>query len=132
MFDKVIFFDGVCNLCNSFVQFIIRNDNKKAFYFAALQSKYAEDTLKAFTLNAQELQSVVFIKNNVVYTKSNAALEIGKQLGGFWFLIAVFYIFPLKFRNLVYDFIGKNRYRWFGKKNNCVVPTEVLKSRFLG
>jgi len=132
MVDNVIFFDGVCNLCNGFVQFIIRNDKKKAFYFAALQSNYAQETLKSFTVNAQELKSVVFIKNKTVYTKSNAALEIGKQLGGLWFLIAGFYIFPLKFRNLLYDFIGKNRYKWFGKKNNCMVPTEALKSRFLG
>lgn len=132
MVDKIIFFDGVCNLCNGFVQFIIRNDKKKSFYFAALQSNYAQETLKSFTVNPQELKSVVFIKNNVVYTKSNAALEIGKQLGGLWLLIAGLYIFPLKFRNMVYDFIGKNRYKWFGKKNNCMVPTEALKSRFLG
>jgi predicted DCC family thiol-disulfide oxidoreductase YuxK len=131
MANKVIFFDGVCNLCNGFVQFIIKQDKKKQFSFAALQSKYAQDALQSHKLNASELQSVVFILNNRVYTKSDAAIEIGKQLGGLWFLVGCLKVFPLGFRNLVYDFTGKNRYKWFGKKDSCMVPSEELKSRFL-
>ncbi|TAE35145.1 MAG: thiol-disulfide oxidoreductase DCC family protein [Sphingobacteriales bacterium] len=131
MANKVIFFDGVCNLCSGFVQFIIKLDKKKQFSFAALQSKYAQDALQSHNLNSDELQSVIFIINNKVYTKSDAAIEIAKQLGGLWFLVRCLKVFPLRFRNLVYDFIGKNRYKWFGKKESCMVPSEELKSRFL-
>lgn len=131
MANKVIFFDGVCNLCSGFVQFIIKQDKKQQFSFAALQSKYAQEALKSYDLNTSELQSVVFITNNRVYTKSDAAIEIAKQLGGLWYLLSGLKIFPLSFRNWVYDFIGKNRYKWFGKTDSCMVPSEELKSRFL-
>ncbi len=131
MANKVIFFDGVCNLCSGFVQFIIKQDKKQQFSFAALQSKYAQEALKSYDLNTSELQSVVFITNNRVYTKSDAAIEIAKQLGGLWYLLSGLKIFPLSFRNWVYDFIGKNRYKWFGKTDSCMVPSETLKSRFL-
>ncbi len=127
----VILFDGVCNLCNTFVQFIIRHDKKNKFNFAPLQSNYAIEVIQKYNLNNNQLQSVVFIANQKIYTKSNAALQIAKHLGGLWSLFACLNIFPLKFRDAVYNYVAKNRYKWFGKKQNCMVPTPNLKNKFL-
>ncbi len=127
----VILFDGVCNLCNTFVQFIIKHDKKDKFSFAPLQSNYAIETLKKSNLNTNQLQSVVFIANQRIYTKSNAALQIAKHLGGLWSLFGCLNIFPLKLRDAVYNYVAINRYKWFGKKQSCMVPTPNLQNKFL-
>ncbi|TAH01121.1 MAG: thiol-disulfide oxidoreductase DCC family protein [Sphingobacteriales bacterium] len=127
----VILFDGVCNLCNTFVQFIIKHDKKDKFSFAPLQSNYAIEVIKNHNLNNNQLQSVVFIANQKIYTKSNAALQIAKHLGGLWSLFGCLNIFPLKLRDAVYNYVAKNRYKWFGKKQSCMVPTANLKNKFL-
>lgn len=127
----VILFDGVCNLCNGSVLFIIKRDPRSQFYFAALQSDFGNRQLKNFGLPATELNSVLLIKGGTLYQKSNAALEIAKQLSGLWPALYIFKIVPPFLRDGIYTWIARNRYRWFGKKDACMIPTPELKSRFL-
>jgi predicted DCC family thiol-disulfide oxidoreductase YuxK len=127
----VILFDGVCNLCNGSVLFIIKRDPRSQFYFAALQSDFGNEQLKNFGLPATELNSVLLIKGGTLYQKSNAALEIAKHLSGLWPVLYIFKIIPPFLRDGVYTWIARNRYRWFGKKDACMIPTPELKSRFL-
>jgi predicted DCC family thiol-disulfide oxidoreductase YuxK len=131
MKQQIIFFDGVCNLCNGAVQFIIKRDTKKTFQFASLQSAFAHDQLKEHQIDVTALQSIVLKSGNTIYTKSTAALRIAKQLSGGWPLLYSFMIIPAFIRDWVYDGIAKNRYRWFGKQDVCMVPTPDLKDRFL-
>jgi predicted DCC family thiol-disulfide oxidoreductase YuxK len=130
--QAVILFDGVCNLCNGFVQFVIKRGNGNYFSFAALQSEYANQQLEKFNYKATGLASVVLIENNKVYTKSTAALRILKKMKGFYPLLYAFIIVPPLIRDTVYQWIARNRYRWFGKTESCMIPTPELKSRFLG
>jgi predicted DCC family thiol-disulfide oxidoreductase YuxK len=127
----VILFDGVCNLCNGFVQFVIRRDTGKRFYFASLQSKKARELLKDQSTSEQALDSVVLIENGRHYRQSTAALRILRQLGGGWFLLYGFIVLPTFLRDWIYDRIAKNRYRWFGQRQACMVPSPELKARFL-
>ncbi|MDA9554824.1 thiol-disulfide oxidoreductase DCC family protein [Pelobium sp.] len=131
MAQHIILFDGVCNLCNGFVQFVIKRDKKANFKFAALQSAAAKEILLANQLNPQELKTVIFIRDHKVYTQSDAALQIAKGLDGLWPLAGVLLVIPKFIRNAVYQFIAKNRYRWFGEKETCMVPTPDLQNRFL-
>jgi predicted DCC family thiol-disulfide oxidoreductase YuxK len=127
----VILFDGVCNLCNASVQFIIRHDKKQIFRFAALQSPFGQSALKKFNLADKNIDSVILVENNSVQLKSDAALSIAKQLGGIYSLLYVFIVVPKFIRNSVYDFIARNRYRWFGKQESCMIPTPELKRLFI-
>lgn len=128
----IILFDGVCNFCNSSVNFVIDRDHKKKFKFAALQSDIGKDLLSNLGLNSLgNYDSVILIKNNKVYKKSAAALEICLNLQGFWKWLYVFKVLPWFIRDLFYDLIAKNRYRWFGKTEACRVPEPGLKERFL-
>jgi predicted DCC family thiol-disulfide oxidoreductase YuxK len=131
--NQVILFDGICNLCNGFVQFVIERDNEGKFKFASLQSDFAADLLakKNPHFDKENLQSVILIKNDKIITKSDAAIEIGKQLGGLWKASGLLYIFPKFIRNMVYDLVAKYRYKWFGKQDVCWLPSPELKSRFL-
>jgi len=129
--DPVILFDGVCNLCNNSVLFIIKRDPKAKFKFASLQSEFGKSNLEKFGLPITELNSVLFIKEGKLFQKSNAALEIAKQLGGVWPVFYIFKLVPAFLRDGVYSWIARNRYRWFGKKDACMIPTPELKSRFL-
>jgi predicted DCC family thiol-disulfide oxidoreductase YuxK len=127
----VILFDGVCNLCNGSVLFIIKRDPESRFFFVALQSDFGKVQLRNFGLPAAELNSVLLIKGGTLYQKSNAALEITKHLSGLWPALYIFKIIPPFLRDGVYTWIARNRYRWFGKKDACMIPTPELKSRFL-
>ncbi|MCX8490712.1 MAG: thiol-disulfide oxidoreductase DCC family protein [Cyclobacteriaceae bacterium] len=127
----IILFDGVCNLCNGAVLFIIRHDKNARFTFASLQSTFGQEKLKQFGLSSDELSTIVLLSNGRIFTKSSAALEIAKDLDGLWAAFYFFKIFPSFIRNPVYDFISKNRYRWFGKQDACMIPTPEMKSRFL-
>ena len=127
----VILFDGVCNFCNGFVQFVIKRDPQAQFKFAALQSDAAKELLIANNIHLTDLKTVIFIANNKVFTQSDAALQIVKYLGGAWPMARVLIIIPKFIRNGVYRFIAKNRYRWFGKTNQCMIPNSAIKSRFL-
>lgn len=127
----IILFDGVCNLCKSSVQFIIKRDSASHFMFASLQSEFGKQQLMRFGIPVQELNSVLLIQEDRLHQKSDAALEISRRLDGLWWLLYGFKIVPSFIRDIVYDFIARNRYRWFGKEETCMVPTPELKSRFI-
>ena len=129
---KIILFDGVCNLCNGFVQFVIKYDKKDIFRFAALQSEIGQEILEQTGLCNQNIDSVILYEPEIGYLlKSNAAIEILKNLGGIFYLSIIFKIFPRFIRDAIYDFIARNRYKWLGKKETCMIPTLELKAKFL-
>jgi len=129
---KIILFDGVCNLCNSSVQFVIKRDKKDVFRYAALQSEVGQQLVNQRHIDTSKVDSIILIEPGVAYfTKSDAALEIAKDLGGIWKLSAIFTWIPTSIRNSIYDFVAKNRYKWFGKKESCMIPTPELKAKFL-
>ncbi len=129
--EKIILFDGVCNLCNGSVQFVIKHDNKSLFKFASLQSERGQQLLQQYALPGKDFSSFVYIENNIAYTRSTAALKVARHLSGGIQLLYGFIIVPRFIRDAVYDIISKNRYKWFGKKDNCMIPTPELKQRFL-
>jgi len=127
----IILFDGVCNLCNASVNFIIKHDKKEYFKFASLQSDVAKDLLLHFNSKKIKKESIILIEDKKFYQKSAAALRISKKLNGGYKLLYLFIIIPTFIRDLVYSYIAKNRYKWFGKKNNCIIPNQKIKKRFL-
>jgi len=127
----LILFDGICNLCNNSVQFIIRHDPPGYFKYASLQSAAGQGYLHKFNLPASQLHSVILIDGEKMFQKSDAALEIVKNLNGLWPALAIFKIVPRVLRDWLYDVVAKNRYVWFGKKDSCMIPTPELKSRFI-
>jgi predicted DCC family thiol-disulfide oxidoreductase YuxK len=127
----IIFFDGVCNLCNSSVNFIIDRDPRAIFRFASLQSVAARELLKDSDFNPEELDSILLFKEGRVYSKSDAALEISSDLPFPWSLLRFFKILPKIIRDSIYTWIANNRYNWFGKSESCRLPTPELKDRFL-
>jgi predicted DCC family thiol-disulfide oxidoreductase YuxK len=130
--DKfIILFDGVCNLCNGFVQFIIKHDKKNKFQFASLQSDFAKKVLIKHHEDPLQLSTVVLIRRDKIYKKSSAALYILKDLGGLFPFLFIFIIMPSFLRDLFYNIISKYRYQWFGKKDTCMLPSPELKNRFL-
>jgi predicted DCC family thiol-disulfide oxidoreductase YuxK len=129
--SPLILFDGVCNLCSSSVQFIIRRDPRKRFRFASLQSPTGQQLLKKFSLSQTEMHSIILVRDYHYAQRSDAALEIARQLSGLWPLLYVFKIVPRIIRDAVYNLISRNRYRFFGKKDACWLPTPDLKSRFI-
>ncbi len=131
MQGPVILFDGVCNFCNSAVNFAIKRDKKSLLKFAPLQSDEAKKILASHNLSDQEMTSFVFIENNKSYTRSTAALRVCRYLKSLWPFMYGFIIVPKFIRDGIYDRIAKNRYRWFGKKEVCMVPTPEVRSRFL-
>jgi predicted DCC family thiol-disulfide oxidoreductase YuxK len=127
----VILFDGVCNYCNAVVNFIIRQDKKNLLRFASLQSSAGQRLLKQYHLPTEQLNSFVFISKGRAYTRSTAGLMLYNHLPWYWKWVQLFRIIPPIFRNAVYDFVAKNRYKWFGKKDQCMVPAPELRQRFL-
>ena len=127
----ILLFDGVCNLCDGAVQFVIKHDSKNKLRFAALQSEIGQQILEHFNLPKEDIFSVILVENEKVYLRSNAALRMYKNMGGLWQALYFFIIVPRPIRDLVYDFIAKNRYKWFGEKEECMIPTPELQSRFL-
>tara|TARA_R110000868_G_scaffold194459_1_gene439875 strand:- start:37 stop:450 length:414 start_codon:yes stop_codon:yes gene_type:complete len=129
---KIILFDGVCNLCNNAIQFIIKHDKKDLFRFVALQSDLGQDIAKHIGVDIQKTDSIVLYEPGIAYyIKAEAALEIAKHLSGGMAILSVFKVLPNSLTNKVYDYIAKNRYQWFGKKDSCMIPTPELKSKFL-
>jgi len=128
---KIILFDGVCNLCNGAVTYIIKRDKKNLFKFAALQSEIGQQLISKFNIDTSKVDSIILIDGEKHYEKSSAALRIAKYLSGAYPLLFGFMILPKFIRNAVYDYIAKNRYKWFGKKESCMIPTAELKSKFL-
>lgn len=129
---KIILFDGVCNLCNSAVLTVIKHDHKNNFVFAPLQSATGKKIIKDLHIDVSKTDSIILFEPNVSYNiKSSAALKVMGDFGGFWILSKIGWIFPVFFRDFIYDYIAKNRYKWFGKQNNCMIPTPKLNSKFL-
>ncbi|MBA2561860.1 MAG: thiol-disulfide oxidoreductase DCC family protein [Chitinophagaceae bacterium] len=129
--QSIILFDGVCNLCNSAVQFIIKRDKKNYFRFASLQSAHGQELLSNYNLPLNDLNSFVLIENEKAYTRSTGALRVSKKLNKLWPLLYSFIIIPKFIRDSVYKWIAGNRYKWFGKKSECMIPSPQLKARFL-
>lgn len=129
--QAVLLFDGVCNLCNGTVQFVIKRDPRAKFRFAALQSKAGQALLKKFQLPQDDYDSFVFVEGEQFYLRSTAGLKVLKGLNGLWPLLYGFIIIPRPIRDFFYRWIAKNRYRWFGKKEQCMIPTPDLQKRFL-
>ncbi len=128
---EIILFDGVCNFCNASINFVIDHDSEKHFKFAPLQSEIGQEILTKFHKNTEDFDSVILLKDNQLYEKSEAALEITKHLSGFWKYLSIFKVLPTFFLNFFYDIVAKNRYKFFGKSETCRMPTAELRERFL-
>ena len=129
---KIILFDGVCNLCNASVQFVIKHDQKDVFRFVAIQSDLGIKIIKHIGIANQNIDSVLLYEPQIAfYYKSDAVLQIAKNLGGIFHFGAIFKILPTGLRNLLYDFVAANRYKWFGKQKTCMLPSKELEEKFL-
>ncbi|MCF7569463.1 DUF393 domain-containing protein [Sabulilitoribacter arenilitoris] len=129
---KVILFDGVCNLCNSSVQYVIKHDKQNQFMFTALQSNAGKEIVETYNIDTKKIDSILlYTPDKGIDYKSTAALKIASQLGFPQNLMGMFFVIPPFIRNWVYDYIAKNRYKWYGKKDACMIPTPELKNRFL-
>jgi predicted DCC family thiol-disulfide oxidoreductase YuxK len=127
----IILFDGVCQFCNSSVNFIIRHDKRDRFHFTPLQSAAGKALLKAHQLETGKMDSFVLIEDDIAYTRSTAVLRVTRQLGFPWSLLYAGIILPKGLRDAVYNWIARNRYKWFGKKDQCMVPDERVRQKFL-
>ncbi|MGM0933082.1 MAG: thiol-disulfide oxidoreductase DCC family protein [Bacteroidota bacterium] len=129
---KIVLFDGVCNLCNGAVTYIIKHDKKDIFRFASLQSELGRKLVSERGMDPDDLDSIILIEPGVAYfRKSTAALEISKDLSGGASLLQYFWFIPESLRDGIYNLIANNRYKWYGKKESCMIPTPELKSKFL-
>lgn len=131
MDQPIVLFDGVCNLCNSAVKFIITHDKKNVFRFAALQSEAGQNLLAKYNYPTTELNSIILVENNKAYDKSTGALRVVKKFKGLWPLFYGLIVIPKFLRDGIYNWVAKNRYKWFGKKDECMIPTPELRARFL-
>jgi len=129
--NPIIFFDGVCNLCNSSIQFVIKKDKTENFLFSPLQSEFAKGKLQGYNINAAALDTVILLFQNKAYQKLDAIIKIGQLLGFPYNVAVIFKIFPQFLKNYIYYTVAKNRYYWFGEEESCMVPNPQLKSRFL-
>ena len=129
--NPVILFDGVCNLCNRSVQFIINRDPSGIFRFAPLQSETGKNLLSKFDLPNDKFDSIILVENNEYYLRSTAALKILQRLGALWKIVYVFMLVPRPVRDYIYDIVARNRYKWYGKRAQCMIPSEDIKGRFL-
>lgn len=128
----LILFDGVCNLCNGAVQFAIRHDKRNRFLFAALQSEVGQHLIRERHIDTEKTDSIILIDPGIAYyTESEAALRIAHEFGGLWKLLDLFHWMPASLRDPIYRWVARNRYKWFGKKEECMVPTPELKAKFL-
>ena len=129
--EQVILFDGVCNLCNGFVRFVIRHDRSAKFSFAAQQGITGQKLLQQNQIPINSYLVLVLTEKQNIFTESSAVLEIFRQLDGGWFLFYIFIIIPKFIRDFIYKLVARNRYQWFGKKNSCMMPLPGMKKRFL-
>ena len=128
--ERIILFDGVCNLCNRSVQFILKRDPNEQFKFTSLQSETGQNLLRKHALKP-DMKSVILIENDQIFLKSTAALRIAGRMKGLWKLAGVLYIIPRPIRDFIYQWVAKNRYKWFGKADSCMLPRPEWKNRFL-
>jgi len=128
--DRIILFDGVCNLCSASVHFVIKRDGEKRFQFASLQSAFAQTIIQNQNIG-NSVTTIVLLKGNKIYFRSDAVLEISKELSGLWPALYVLKIVPRFIRDAVYNFISQHRYQWFGKSDKCWLPSSDLSARFV-
>jgi predicted DCC family thiol-disulfide oxidoreductase YuxK len=128
---SVVFFDGVCNLCNGAVNFIIDRDTDNKYMFSSLQSGEAKELLTPKNINPDQLHSIILLDNDKIYSKSEAVLQIAKNLDSPWKYLYYFRFIPLSIRDFIYDIVARYRYSWFGKRDACRIPTPELKAKFL-
>ncbi|EGV44749.1 DUF393 domain-containing protein [Bizionia argentinensis JUB59] len=129
---QLVLFDGVCNLCNDAINYVIKHDKNNVFMFAPLQSEIGKQLINEYNIDTQKIDSILLYSfENGLFHKSTAALKIASKLGFPLNLMVVFFIIPTFIRNWVYDFIARNRYKWYGKKEACIIPTKELKAKFL-
>ncbi len=128
--QAIILFDGVCNLCNNSVQFIIRHDKDAYFKFASLQSDFGRQLKEAKQI-PNDVDSIILVENGKVYMQSSAILHIARHLDGAWKLAAAALFIPRPIRDIIYRYVARNRYRWFGRQDQCMLPSPDLKERFL-
>lgn len=129
--QHIILFDGVCNFCNSTVNFVIKRNTKSNILFAPMQMEAGQKLLIQNHLPLDDLQSFIFIEDGIVYKQSTGAIKVCKHLRGLWPMCIVFKIIPTFLRDAIYNWIARNRYKWFGKKEVCMIPTDEVKARFL-
>ena len=129
---KIILYDGVCNLCNRSVQYMIQRDKNDEFRYASLQGEVGRKLVAERQIDTSKVDSIILIDPGVAYyVKSDAIMEIAKSIGGIWSVFTVFQWVPTRLRNIVYDLVAQYRYRWFGKLDQCMIPTPELKTKFL-
>lgn len=128
----IVIFDGVCNFCNGAVNFIISRDPEGIFVFTPMQSELAQKLMKGHQINNVDIDTFLLIKNGQCFVFSSAALEIAKNLTGFWYLFNILRVIPSPVRNFFYKVFARNRYRLFGRKSICMVPSNKVRSRFVG
>lgn len=129
---KLILFDGVCNLCDATVQFIIKHDKQDVFRFVALQSELGQEIVKYIGVDTSKTDSIILYEpGRAYYYKAEAAIRIAKELGGIYSLVGIFSVLPNWFSNKIYDYVARNRYKWYGKKEQCMIPTPEMKAKFL-
>ncbi len=131
MNHSIILFDGVCNFCNFWVKFVAKRDKAMQFKFASIQSDAGQNLLREYNVGGDHLSSVILIQDQKVHRLSSAALHICKHLDGGWKLLYLLIIVPAFIRDGIYSFVAKNRYKWFGKTEACMIPTAELKTRFI-
>ena len=129
---RVIIFDGVCNFCNAAVRFIFKRDPKGLFAFTPMQSDLAADLVRKYGIEHLGIDTVLLVKDEQTYIRTDAAMEIAKELSGAWWILNVFRIIPAFIRDYFYRLFAKNRYKLFGRTDKCAIPSDALKSRFIG
>lgn len=129
--SPLILFDGVCNFCCFWVQFLIRRDPDKRFHFAPLQSAVGQEIVKRLGMSTDNLTTMILVEGDRRYVKSSAALRIARRMRGLWPLLFIFIVIPAPIRDFFYDWVARNRYRWFGRQGSCMVPTPDVRERFL-
>lgn len=128
----IVIFDGVCNFCNDAVNFIIKRDPNGIFAFTPMQSELAHEIMARYGISNVGIDTFLLIKNDQCFVFSGAALEITKDLTGFWYFFNVFKLVPGPIRDAIYKMFARNRYKLFGKKDTCMVPSKEVRSRFVG
>ena len=129
---KIVLFDGVCNLCDNTVQFIIKKDKKDIFRFVAIQSDLGQEIIKHIGVDTSKTDSILLYEpGKAYYYKAEAAIKIASELGGIYSLMGMFNVLPKSLSNSVYDYVARNRYKWYGKKEECMIPTPEMKAKFL-
>ncbi len=129
--DRLVLFDGVCNFCNFWIQFALKHDKKGKLKFGSLQGTTAQQILPQYNIDPAVLTSVIFIEDGIAYRESTAALKVCKHLDGGWKLLYLFIVIPAFLRDGIYKWIGRNRYKWFGKQESCMLPSPEQRARFV-